>query len=174
MMTAVSSPTFPIPLSIGPSSHRLYLPKSQNSRIESHIRTTAGGQKPGEIDNFPFARKVDVWFAAICWAVNNGLAPVQHDTTGGFVSLGPNTQDIRTSRWQEELLSVAAVDYFGVDEVEKYTDPKEIVDLANGLAASGTGPLLDAIEPFIAMGYPALAGVVMMYSEKLSDDDAES
>jgi hypothetical protein len=171
-MVQQSPASFPVSLSNGPRSHRLSLPKSQDSRIEGHIRTAAGGQKPGDIATFPFNRKIDVWFAAICWAVHHKLKPVTHDKGGGFVSLGPNTNDIKTNRWQEEILSALAVDYYGSDEEKKFTDPKEIVDLANGFAASGIGPLLDALEPYLAMGYAPLYSAVMMCSEALEDSEA--
>ena len=145
---------------------KLVLPKSQDSRIEDLVQTRSGS-KQGDVSVRPFERKIDIWFAAIAWAVHKGLEPAQRVGTSYFVHLGPNQADIRRFEpYRAELLVALAVRHFGIDSKDSQ-DVTKVIGLANRYAHAGIGPLLDALEEETKLYSPALHNTVDFFVEAL-------
>ena len=145
---------------------KLFLPKTQDSRIDNYVQTRSGSRQ-GDVSVLPFERKIDIWFAAIAWAVHKGLEPAKKSGTSSFVSLGPNQADIRRFEpWRGELLVALAVRDFGTESKDSQ-DITKVIGLANRYAQAGIGPLLDALDEQADLYSPALHTAVDFFVEAL-------
>jgi len=164
----VSTSSQPFPPSLTAKAHPVALPKKHNAAIDAYVRTQSGANDEASKDK-PFERKIDIWFAAIGFAVHKGLDPSKK---GGekFINLGPTNKDIKVwESWRTEFLVALACRHFGSDEPEKYSNPVEIVKVANRYAAAGIGPLLDFLDEANVYYGPVNHNVIEAFAEMLSE-----
>ena len=93
----------------------------------------AKNQSSLRVDESPFPRMIDFWWAGLLLAARNGLSPVdlnEHRTryfaTGAILDSDP---------WRIQYLRLIALQFKG--EPEALTNHAAIIALANGLAAAG-------------------------------------
>jgi hypothetical protein len=145
---------------------KLFLPKTQDSRIDNYVQTRSGS-KQGDVSVRPFERKIDIWFAAIAWAAHKGLEPANKSGSSRFVSLGPKQAHIgRFEPYRGELLVALAVRDFGTESKDSQ-DITKVIGLANRYAQAGIGPLLDALDEQADLYSPALHTAIDFFVEAL-------
>src|SRR5262245_44839454 len=122
------------------SQHPICLPDDVKEQALRWVQTqtTMAHRTPQDA---PFRRLIDFWFAAIAWAIQNGLSPVTKVQGTKFVSIGPKPQDVRLQPWRLDLLVLLGVRDFGHEDARAQS-PQEIIDLANRYAEAGAGSLL--------------------------------
>lgn len=84
-------------------------------------------------DESPFPRKVDLWFAGISLAARKHLEPIdlKKEKTVDIIS-----GDIfNTDGWQAQAIILITIAV--TDNLEIVLKPREMMDIANGLAAAG-------------------------------------
>ena len=95
------------------------------------------------IDQSPFPRMVDLWFLSVCVAARLNLKPAQ-------VSKSDETRKIMegsifgTDPWRVHKLMLIAVGKTG--SVEIVSEPRKMMDLANGLAVAGLPKVIDMLK----------------------------
>lgn len=109
-----------------------------------HDDVTRYCQREGKavIDQSPFPRMVDMWFAAVCVAARLGLQPVE-------VSGTPTVKIIEGSilssdSWRVHALMLLAVAYTG--DVHIVAEPRRMMDIANGLANAGLPKVIEMLR----------------------------
>lgn len=94
------------------------------------------------IDNAPFPRRVDMWFAAMALAARLGMPPAELKSrrTVPFIE----GQIFDRDPWRIKALMLLAL---SVDEsIEAVGDPSRMVTIANGLAAAGEPLLVEMLN----------------------------
>jgi hypothetical protein len=95
---------------------------------------------PKDIDRSPFSRYVDFWWAAIGIGVSEGrTSAIEKPHT--FVTGAVLNQDI----WRITHLELLAIAYTGSTDV--LGRPGEVMEIANGYAATGIPLLVDQLLP---------------------------
>lgn len=153
-------------LSLASSQRPIKLPSETKERALRWVQTQPTASHRGPADA-PFRRMIDFWFAAIAWAVRNGISPVGEAAGPKFVSIGPTPQDVRLQDWKAELLFALAVKEFGYKE-PKAQDAAAIVDLANRYAEAGAGPLLARLESGEEFAVPLLYRVTDLLTDEVN------
>ena len=101
---------------------------------------TAGKQS---IDQSPFGRMVDMWFAALSIAVHEGLPPMDlsnrqtSNMTAGAIFDGRDS-------WRVQILMLLAI--ASEDDVSVVESPNRMMTLANGLAAVGVPRVVEMLR----------------------------
>ena len=95
------------------------------------------------IDESPFPRMVDMWFAGLALAVHECLQPVElagrqtSNMTAGSIFDGPDS-------WRIQILMLIAIEVDNkVDVVE---DASRMMAIANGLAAAGIPRIVEMLQ----------------------------
>ena len=100
---------------------------------------TSGKQS---IDQSPFGRMVDMWFAALSIAVHEGLSPMDlsnkqtSNMTAGSIFDGSDS-------WRVQILMLLAI--ASEDDVSVVENPYRMIALANGLAAAGVALVVELL-----------------------------
>ena len=120
----------------------LVTPDTQLAYYEQYCQT----QQPGRanVKRVPFRRKVDMWFAALSVAVHKNLRPqnLQGQKTSQFITGGEIFTGNDTWRIQVLMLIAIAIE----DTVEVVTDPRRMMEIANGLAAAGVPHIVRMLQ----------------------------
>ena len=112
--------------------------------VEFHEAFARYSQSGGNavIDQSPFPRMVDLWFLAVCVAARLGLEPVdlrKYETRkiidGSIFGSDP---------WRVHTLMLLAIGETG--DVDIVSEPRKIMNLANGLAVAGLPKVLDMLK----------------------------
>jgi len=121
--------------------NELSVPEEYHDYFKRYCQTSTDGEKI-DIDKSPFRRMVDMWFLAVCIAINQGLKPMEFK--------GKKTVKIidgtifSSDPWRINALMLMAVGY--TKNVEILTSPNDLMKLANGLAVAGLPALIDMLE----------------------------
>ena len=89
----------------------------------------------------PFARNIDMWFAAICLAVKKGLTPAS--ATGKMYKAAEGVV-LSSDPWRPTALTLLAI--AEADDAAIITRPGEMLRIASGYAAAGLPELLAILE----------------------------
>lgn len=102
--------------------------------------TQSGGR--AVIDQSPFPRMVDLWFAGLCVAARKHLEPVDLSGQDTFKFIEGSIFD--RDSWRVQVLMLIAI---GVDDnVEIAAEPRRMMAIANGLAAGGVPYIVDMLR----------------------------
>ena len=94
------------------------------------------GQSRVSVGRSPFPRKVDLWFAGLSLAVLKNLEPIDLTKKQKREIVSIISGDIfDTDGWQAQAIILIAVARKG--NLEVVLKPREMMDIANGLAAAG-------------------------------------
>ncbi len=123
------------------AQYDLRVPTHFHDDISRFSRTfKTAGEKANPLDS-PFERYVDVWMLAVCIGASEGRTidlrgPAAHPFITGVV-LASDPDRI-------ELLELLAIGHTGNPYV--ITEPKRVIDLANGFAAAGMPTVIDMLR----------------------------
>ena len=118
------------------SSELVYL-SGQQSDYQSYVQRSANSG----IDQSPFPRMVDLWWAGLSLAARDRLKPV--DLTGQKVVHMIDGQIFDKDSWRVQLIMLVAINV--TEDVEVVTDPARMMTIANGLAAAGVPRIVDML-----------------------------
>jgi hypothetical protein len=94
------------------------------------------------IDQSPFPRMVDLWFAGLSLAANRGLTPVDLSKQETFKFIEGSIFDRDSWRIQAVMLVSIALE----DEANVVGEPRRMMAVANGLAAAGVPHVVDMLR----------------------------
>lgn len=94
------------------------------------------------IDQSPFPRMVDFWFAGLSIAARKGLRPVDLAKQQTFKFIEGSILD--RDSWRVQAIMLIAIAF--EDNVEILGDPRRMVAIANGLAATGIPEVVDILR----------------------------
>lgn len=94
------------------------------------------------VDQSPFPRMVDLWFAGLCFAARTQLEPVDLSKQDTFKFIEGSIFDRDSWRVQAVMLIAIAID----DNVEIAAEPRRMMAIANGLAAAGIPYIVDMLK----------------------------
>lgn len=119
----------------------IYLVYPVEQEPEYHRYCQTGGREP--IDQSPFGRMVDFWFAGLSVASRNGLSPV--DLSGRKTSnmIQGAIFDGKDS-WRVQFLMLVAIAV--EDDVAVVQRPNRMMAIANGLAAAGVPHVVEMLQ----------------------------
>lgn len=104
-----------------------------------------GVEKKSIIDQTPFPRMVDMWFLAICVAVNKGLSPVDMSKYESKQTYKIIDGSIFTSDpWRIQALMLIMIGL--IENVEIVSEPRKIMAMANGLAVAGLPHVIEMLK----------------------------
>ena len=98
-------------------------------------------ENPSPIDEAPFPRRVDMWFAAVALAARNRLPPVDVRSRSPVQLVQGSTFDSEPWRVRALMLLALAIDQ-SIDVVE---NPVRMMTIANGLAAAGQPHIVEML-----------------------------
>lgn len=107
----------------------LIAPVEQRDSYDRYCQT--GGR--AVIDQSPFPRMVDFWFAGLALAARKGLQPIDLSRQDTFKFIEGSIFDRDSWRVQTVMLIAIAFE----DNVEIVGQPRRMIAIANGLAAAG-------------------------------------
>lgn len=116
----------------------LIAPVEQHANYERYCQT--GGR--AVIDQSPFPRMVDFWFAGLALAARKGLSPVALSKQETVKIMEGSIFDSDSWRVQAVMLIAIATQ----DNVEIVGEPRRMMAIANGLAAAGIPLVLDMLR----------------------------
>ena len=106
---------------------------SLKTQREDYDEYCQSGKSRVSVERSPFPRKVDLWFAGLALAARKKLDPVDltQEKTVSIIS-----GDIfNTDGWQAQAIMLIVIAVKG--NLEIVLNPREMMDIANGLAAAG-------------------------------------
>ena len=113
-------------------------PTDQGEDYRRYSRST--GQQ--SIDQSPFERMIDLWFAGLSLAVHRGLSPLE--LSGRQTSnMTPGSIFDGADSWRIQVIQLIAV---AMEDVEVLEAPNRMMNLANGLAAAGASYIIDMLQ----------------------------
>ena len=126
----------------------LRIPLSEYEAVRRFTMTRTSDEGPKDPDQSPFNRYVDLWWAALCiGAQENKRTPAAEWHT--FVRAG---EVLPSNPWRIFQLQLLGIGFTGSTEILRR--PRELITLANELAATGL-PLL--IEVMVGQSIPIWA-----------------
>jgi hypothetical protein len=120
----------------------LRLPSSYRDEISRYCQgATQDGRGTG-LGDAPFPRIVDMWFLALCLAARAGKkeTDLPADKTYKFMEGTVLSSD----PWRIDMLMMLAVSMTG--ETEIVAQPRQVINLANQLAAAGMPDVIDMLR----------------------------
>ena len=117
----------------------LLAPVEQRNFYEHYCQT--GGR--AVIDQSPFPRKVDFWFSGLALAARKGLKPDDLSRRDTFKFMEGSIFD-HDSSWRVQAVMLVAIAI--EDEIEIVGEPRRMIKIANGLAASGIPDVVDMLR----------------------------
>jgi hypothetical protein len=125
--------------------HDLKLPKQIKDKALASLVSSQPNASHRSIEEAPFRRMYDFWFASVLWAEHADMEPISGSKTEKFIAAGPTPADAKLDSWMLELLLLIAVRRLEPD-VNTLPEPGDVFKLANELAAAGAPRLIDEIE----------------------------
>jgi len=116
----------------------LIAPVEQRDSYDRYCQT--GGR--ASIDQSPFPRMVDFWFAGMSLAARKQLSAVDLAKQETFKFIEGSIFDRDSWRVQAVMLVAIAVE----DSVEIVAEPRRMMAIANGLAAAGVPHVVDMLR----------------------------
>lgn len=119
----------------------LRIPTEYKDKIEAYTRTRpTGGQRP-DPEDAPFPRQLDIWFLGVCVGAARNLRvklPGNRRHTFNQASMLENDPE------RIEMLELLAIAVTG--DAYVIGDPREVIEVANELAAGGLPMVFDMLE----------------------------
>ncbi len=145
---------------------RLYLPQKNRDIAKDRWVQQQQTKTHQSINDAPFPRMIDFWFASIVVAAGDEL-PLPKKVGGvHFVTVGPNKSDVqRFPDFWAQALTLLAVKTWGYDN-PACTEPTEVIALGNLFAEVGSSPLLDALEQSSDMASARLYVLADIFTDK--------
>jgi len=117
----------------------IMIPDSFREHFDTYVQRREG--KNARPTHQPFARNVDMWFAAICLAVRKGLKPIppsnkQYKAAEGVV--------LSSDPWRPTALTLLAI--AETEDAAVVNRPGEMLRIASGYANAGMPELLAILE----------------------------
>ena len=116
----------------------LIAPAEQREFYDRYCQT--GGR--AVVDQSPFPRMVDFWFAGLCLAARKDIAPSDLSKQQTFKFIEGSIFDRDSWRVQAVMLTAIAVS----DSVEIVGEPRRMISIANGLAAAGIPHIVNMLR----------------------------
>lgn len=116
----------------------LIAPVEQRDYYDRYCQT--GGR--AVIDQSPFPRMVDFWFAGLALAARKGLQPAELSKQETFKFMEGSIFDRDSWRVQTVMLVAIATE----DSVDVTSDPRRMIAIANGLAAAGVPYIVEMLQ----------------------------
>ena len=121
------------------AANQLVYPEDQKEQYQRYCYTGRGQ----DIDEHPFPRMVDLWFAGLCIAARKGLTAA--NLTGrSTVNMTPGSIFSGEDAWRVQLIRLISLALD--DDVELLDRPGRMIALANGLAAAGVPLIADMLS----------------------------
>lgn len=112
---------------------------------ENFSRYCQGAEKQSILDQTPFPRMVDMWFMAICVAVNKGLSPIDMSKYESKQTYKIIDGSIFTSDpWRIQALMLIMIGM--TEDAEIVSEPRKIMAIANGLAMAGLPHVIEMLK----------------------------
>lgn len=120
----------------------LRLPSSYRDEISRYCQGATQDGRGAGIGEAPFPRIVDMWFLALCLAAKAGKkdGELAADKTYKFM----DGTVLSSDPWRIDVLMMLAVSLTG--ETEIVAQPRQIMQLANQLAAAGMSDVMDLLK----------------------------
>jgi hypothetical protein len=119
------------------ASFDLYLPNVYKEKIDKF--TKSSGRQEGTLIS-PFPRQIDFWFTAFLYGVSKNLTPVEEKDSYKFIQGSILTTDPH----RISVIQLVALGRTGDPAV--LTEPKQMLDLASGLAFAATPQLIGTLD----------------------------
>lgn len=112
--------------------------------VEYHDDMVRYSQREGKaiLDQSPFPRMIDLWFAALCVAARLKFGPVDYSKSetrkfqeGSILSSDP---------WRVHTIMLIAIAH--TDSVEVVAEPRKMLTIASGLAVAGLPRVFEMIK----------------------------
>lgn len=119
----------------------LRYPKQYREEVERYTQRWAEGGEPGDPDDSPFPRIVDMWLLAVCIGAEMGRrTPMAREDSHKFIE----GSIFQGDPWRVEVLELLAIGFTGDPEIIR--NPREVVQLANELAATGMAKAIEMLR----------------------------
>ena len=117
----------------------LVYPLEQREYYERYCQTST--TRPS-LDQVPFPRMVDLWFAGLAIAARESLAPIElsKQETSNFT---PGSIFDREDSWRVQVVMLVAIAIEG--QLDVVGDARRVMAIANGLAAAGVPLVVDML-----------------------------
>ena len=119
------------------SASRLEYPTEQIEYYQRYVRRSSSGP----VDESPFPRMIDLWWAGLSLAVRNGLDPT--DLSKAKTTRFVEGSILDSDPWRIQFLRLIALHF--KSEPEILSNPSEIISMANGLAAAGVPGIVEML-----------------------------
>ena len=116
----------------------LIAPIEQRDVYDRYCKTA---DKRSSIDQSPFPRMVDFWFAGLSLAARDGLGPI--DLSGKETFKFHEGSIFDRDSWRVQTVMLIAIAQ--ADNVEIVGEPRRMIAIANGLAAAGIPNIVDLL-----------------------------
>lgn len=119
----------------------LIIPDIQQDYYDQYCQTQTVGKI--NVDRIPFRRMVDLWLAGLSFAARKQLKPMDltkeetHRFITGEIFDGEDS-------WRIQVIMLVAITIDG--NLEIVLEPRKMMDIANGLAASGVEMIVDMLR----------------------------
>ena len=120
----------------------LIAPEAQRGYYDQYCRANIVGGTDEKSDQLPFRRRVDLWFVALALAAHKQLKPIDlmKEKTYQFVTGVVFNQD----SWRIQIITLVAIAI--EDNLEVVQDPRQMMNIANGLAAAGVRHIVEMLR----------------------------
>ncbi len=119
------------------ASTDIQLPEKYQEYFHAYCLTRTEGSRNNPEDS-PFPRMVDMWFLALCIAVNEGLKPDLESKEKTYKAIEGTV--FGSDSWRSNALMLVAIAHTGGMEVADR--PHEMMRIANGYALAGLPRLI--------------------------------
>lgn len=119
------------------SAARLEYPDTQKEYYHRYVRRS----NSSPVDESPFPRMIDLWWAGLSLAVRNGTPPVDLNRTATTHMIEGAIFD--RDPWRIQFLRLIALHINGDPDI--LTRPTDIISMANGLAAAGIPGIVEML-----------------------------
>lgn len=120
-------------------SNELRIPSRHREQVRSYTRSQTESYRTSEVDDSPFERYIDMWFAGLCLAANIGQR-AKIDDPHKFHTGVVLTQD----PYRIDLIEIVAIADTGDPWVIE--DSGQVITIANEYAAAGLSRLLSMLQ----------------------------
>lgn len=117
----------------------LIAPIEQRDVYDRYCKT---GDKRSNIDQSPFPRMVDFWFAGLALGAREKLSPVDLSGKDTFKFMEGSIFD--RDSWRVQTVMLIAISQ--EDNVEVVAEPRRMIVIANGLAAAGIPGIVNMLK----------------------------
>ena len=119
------------------SASRLEYPTEQREHYLHHVQRSSSLP----VDESPFPRMIDFWWASLSLAVRNGLEPI--DLSNAKTTRFVEGSVFDSDPWRIQFLRLIALHVKSQPEI--VGNPSEIISMANGLAAAGVPGIVEML-----------------------------